>query len=162
MRRTAVLLALCAFAVLGTGLAQASNVHFKSKGQPSFRDTGLTLRATGALTGLGNADVRVILEAVGQPIATCTNPSGANQPAGHNPAEVEVTGVQTIPADAIKNGNVSFSVSTAAPPTPVPGAPDCPNSNWTETIVDVVFTSATLTVEQPAGTVVLGPLHYTL
>src|SRR4051812_11169042 len=161
MRRWIAPLVLVLLA-LGATQAQAANVHFKAKGDPIFTDTGLTLRATGALTGLGNVDLRISLTADGQPIATCTNPSGANQPAGHNPAKIKVTGVQTIPADAVKNGSVAFSVSTAAPPTPVPGAPDCPNKQWTETIVDVVFSSATLTVEQPVGTVVLGPLTYGL
>jgi len=50
---------------------------------------------------------------------------------------------------------VSFDVGTQGPVTPVPGAPDCPNRRWVERITDVAFTSATLTVEQPAGTVVL-------
>jgi hypothetical protein len=37
----------------------------------------------------------------------------------------------------------------------IPGAPDCANPNWTETITDLSFKSATITVEQPPGTVVL-------
>jgi hypothetical protein len=49
---------------------------------------------------------------------------------------------------------VSFTVSTAPPPREIPGAPDCPNSNWDEIILDLIFTSATITVEQPLGTVV--------
>ncbi|HET6917965.1 MAG TPA: hypothetical protein VFI46_00715 [Jiangellaceae bacterium] len=64
-----------------------------------------------------------------------------------------LTGEQAIPESEIKNGNTPFDVETAAAETPVPSAPGCPNSNWTENITDV--TSATITVEQPPGTVVL-------
>ncbi|MGH2437973.1 MAG: hypothetical protein ACRDFA_13415, partial [bacterium] len=34
-------------------------------------------------------------------------------------------------------------------------APGCPNPNWTQTIDDLLFKTATITVEQPAGTLVL-------
>jgi hypothetical protein len=60
-----------------------------------------------------------------------------------------------IPEDEIKNGTVSFNVQTTSAPATIAGAPGCPNPQWTEAIVDVAFTSATLTVEQPAATVVL-------
>jgi hypothetical protein len=39
--------------------------------------------------------------------------------------------------------------------SPIPGAPGCPNRQWTQHITDVSFTSATLVVEQPVGTTVL-------
>ncbi len=135
-----------------------SNVHLKggSHAEPAFTDNGLTLTGAGDLAGLGNGDVLVTLVAMANPTATCGNP-GANtwEAPGQNPAPVEVTGSVAIPDEEIKNGNTPFSVTTNAPVTPIPGAPDCPNSQWTEVITDMAFTSATITVEQPVGTTVL-------
>jgi hypothetical protein len=54
-----------------------------------------------------------------------------------------------IPASEVKNGTTTFFVITTAPTTPVPGAPDCPNNQWTETITDLSFTSAVITIKQP-------------
>jgi len=141
--------ALLAVVALTTVQAAAGNVHLKNKPPVSFTDQGLSLSSSGALTGLGNGDIVIALTATGQPVASCTNPSGQNQPAGQNPATVTLSGVQSIPGSAIKNGNVSFNVSTGTPQTPVPGAPECPNPQWTENITDVVFSSATITVYQP-------------
>lgn len=136
--------------------AFGSSVHLKggANAEPAFNDLGLALSAAASLAGLGNEDVLVTLTAQADVTATCTN-QGGNQAPGQNPAPVTVSGSQSIPADKIKNGNVAFDVTTVEPVSPIPGAPDCPNPNWSEDIVDLSFTSATITVEQPAGNLVL-------
>jgi hypothetical protein len=153
MRKMTVFTLSAGLALASAG-AYAASVHLKSG--PSFVDNGLTLTALGALAGLGNQDLEIFLTARANPIATCTNPSGQQQPPGQNPAPVSVAANPlSIPASEIKNGNVSFSVTTLPPTTPIPGAPDCPNSKWTEAITDLQFTSATIIVEQPPPTIVL-------
>lgn len=130
---------------------QESSVHLKggTRAEPSFYDHGITLGATGDLSGLGAGDILVSLTASANVTSTCTNPAGANQPPGQNPAPITVTGSTPIPQSAFKNGNVSFAVTTNAPQTPIAGAPDCPNPQWSEQIEDLAFTSATITVAQP-------------
>lgn len=157
MRRTflsviaATLALLLAFAAV-----DASSVHLKGgkNAKPSFRDNGLSLTATGDLSGLGNGDVLISMTAQADVVSTCTN-QGGNAAPGQNPAPITVTGSQAIPAGEIKNGTTPFNVSTQAPSPIIAGAPDCPNTNWTESIDDLKFTSAVIVVEQPVGTVVL-------
>lgn len=146
MLKRALLIATTA--ILASAPAFASSVHLKNNANPTFTDNGLTLTASGALAGLGNGDVLVNLGATANATAICTNPAGQNQPPGQNPAPVSVAGSQAIPASEVKNGNVAFSVTTKPPTNPIPGAPGCPNKNWTETITDLSFTGATLTVQQ--------------
>jgi len=147
MRKIWAIFTLFALATVLTTPAFASSVHLKGDhSKPAFTDNGLTLTASGELSGLGFGDVLVNISAVANPTGTCGNPGGNTfQAPGQNPP----------PASELKNGNTPFSVTTNSPTTPIPGAPDCPNSSWTEIITDMSFISAVITVEQPSPTVVL-------
>jgi hypothetical protein len=152
MKRFAVLGGV-AIAVVGffAQPALAVSPHLKGNNPIVFTDNGLTLTASVSYAGLGNFDTLQRLDATANPTATCTNPAGQTQPPGQNPAEVDVTGSTAVPAGDIKNGNVTIATTTNAPVTPIPGAPDCPNPQWTETITDMAFTSATITLFQDAN-----------
>jgi hypothetical protein len=146
-------------------VASAGNAHLKGKNAVAFTDNGLTLTASVSYAGLGNFDTLQTLAATGNPTATCTNPAGATQPPGQNPAAVTLTGATAVPAGDIKNGNVTITTTTGAPVTPIPGAPGCPNPQWTENITDVAFTSATIRLFQDAnenGTFEAGELQLTV
>jgi hypothetical protein len=152
MKRIAVAFA-AVIAVIGlfNQQALAASPHLKGNRPVSFTDNGLTLTAAVSYAGLGNFDTLQTLSATGNPTATCTNPAGATQPPGQNPAQVNLTGSTAVPAGDIKNGNVTITTVTDPPVTPIPGAPDCPNPQWTERITDVAFTSATIMLFQDAN-----------
>ena len=155
MRRKAILVVALVAAGALAAVAWASSVHLKPPNRPpTFVDQGLVLEATGNLAGLGNGDILISLTAQADVTASCAN-NGQHQAPGQNPAPITVTGSQAIPEGAIQNGNVAVDVLTNEPVTPIAGAPDCPNPNWTEAITDLAFTSATIVVEQPVGTTVL-------
>jgi hypothetical protein len=151
LRRIALLSLMIGVAVP----AFAQNVHLKPpRSKPAFFDGGLYLTAQGQVAGLGNGDVLVVMVAQANVTTTCTN-QGGNAAPGQNPAPITVSGSEAIPASELKNGTTPFQVRTEAPPSSIPGAPDCANTNWTESIDDLFFTSATITIDQPLGTTVL-------
>jgi len=134
--------------LMGSTAAMAASPHLKGRNPVSFTDNGLTLTATASYAGLGNFDTLQTLTATGGTVSTCTTPSGSNEAPGQNPAPVTLVGSTPVLASDIKNGNVTISTTTAAPTSPVPGSPGCPNSSWIERITDVSFTAATITVSQ--------------
>ena len=144
-RITITLLTLLAVASISTLVVWADNPHYRRG--PSVVDNGLTATATGSITGLGNGDVIVTLsfpDATGTTI--CSN-KGGNQAPGQNPATPAATSGSAF-IDDPKNGNLSFTVTTAPPPNPTPQAAGCPNGNWTAAFDNITFGSGTLTIQQ--------------
>ena len=138
---------------LSATVALAASVHFKQNRAPRLTDNGLTATVTGALTGLGNGDVIITVIAEGYGSTVLTSPGGNAAP-GQNKVPLTLVGTESIPQSEIKNGNLSFSVTTEVPETPTPKEAGAPNDNWTVDLSDVTFTSYTLIVEQ-GGVVVL-------
>ena len=147
LRLLAIATALVVAAVVFPTAASAQNPHLKGRSPVAFTDNGLTLTTTVSYAGLGNFDTLQVLTGTGNTISTCTN-QGGNESPGQNPAPTTVVGATPVDADDIKNGNVTITTTSNAPVTPIPGAPGCPNSNWTEAITDVAFTSATIRLFQ--------------
>jgi hypothetical protein len=132
------------FAALGlVFVPSAADAAVKFRAGPTFTDLGTTLNVTGDVSGLGNENLTVQLDATGVGSVICRNPAG-NQAPGQD-TTVNASGTQSD--IEVKNGRAQFNVTTAEPPAPDP-AVVCPNRKWTATITDVEFTSATLTLSQ--------------
>ncbi|MEO7298920.1 MAG: hypothetical protein ABI042_10145 [Verrucomicrobiota bacterium] len=101
---------------------------------------------------MGNEDVTISIATTGTAKTTCTNPAGNSAP-GIDKKDLGGSTTQTFKATEIKNGTLSACVTTAAPTISAKEA-GCPNNNFTATISDVDFTSATITVTQ-GGQIVL-------
>jgi hypothetical protein len=123
----------------------AQNAHYKKP--PTCAAGDLTATCTGSITGLGNGNVIITVSfpnATGT--TTCTNPGGNTAP-GQNPAApAQVTGSAFFPSP--KNGNLSFTLTTAVPPNPTPQTAGCPNGQWTAAFDTITFGCGTLTVQQ--------------
>ena len=106
-----------------------------------------SLIANGTLTGLGNADVSVVIDATGIPAITCIN-LGGNQVPGQSFPKVSASGNQVLDGDSSvrKNGRSPFGVETVDPETIPWNEAGCPNSHWTGHIDFIFWTDATISI----------------
>jgi hypothetical protein len=156
-RRSAVSLLVGLFVAVTAASVFAANVHFKG-GQPTCTADGLTITCTGQLAGLGNEDILVTISGNATFETTCVNRGGTEAP-GQNPALSAFSDSQLISGEDIENGTLSFAaVATITAPTPTAAQAGCPNGNWTVTVGEATVSSVSLTVQQPVGTTVLGPV----
>lgn len=130
--------------VVGSVSLVAQSGHFLSGGNntPSCTDTGTQVQCTGKVAGLGGTTFEITVEAQGIATVTCTNPGGNVAPGQDTSVTVEGT---TSPLPTPRNGQFIFSI-TSDDPAPLPPTPTCPNVQWTPTITDVSFTTATLSL----------------
>lgn len=137
MRRILSILVVALGLTLGFGgVAVAQSGHFVQT--QNCRDTGLTVTCSGKVAGLGGTTFEIQIIADGVASVECANPAGNVAPGQDFEFTAEgTTGTQTTP----RNGQFRYTVSTRAPSAP---ADSCPNPQWTATVVDVSFTTATL------------------
>ena len=117
MRRILLILVVVIAAMALTAAnASAGSPHFKKGGVPVCTFSGtlsIPVSCTGTLAGLGNDDLNIHLSVSGFALYQCQN-GGGNTAPGQNrvlagPAESDTA----IPADAIKNGNLTFTTNPA-------------------------------------------------
>jgi hypothetical protein len=145
MKRFVIALA-AVIALLGLTVApaHAQSGHFieNGAGAPVCTDIGTQVSCTGKVAGLGGTTFEITIAADGIASVECTNPGGNVAP-GQDTA-VTVAG-STGPLPTPRNGQFVFGITTDEP-EPLPPTPTCPNDMWTADIVDVAFTTATLTL----------------
>lgn len=144
MRRATVMLAAIALLVMTAAPAFAQSGHFLTGGRnaPTCTDIGTQVECTGKVAGLGGTTFTITIEAHGIAEVVCINPAGHRAPGQDTEVTVEgSTGPQPTP----RNGQARFTITTDDP-DPLPSTPTCPNAQWTAEIVDVHFTTATLSL----------------
>lgn len=162
MRRIRLVLlalpAMIAAFVLASPAAYAASPHFKKGGEPVCTFSGTTsipVTCGGTLAGLGNEDLNIHLSVSGFALYQCQNGGGNTAPGQNKVLEGPATSDTSIPASAIKNGNLTFRTNPAtltAAPTVSGAAAGCPNPNWTGVNPTLTLTSITLDIFQPVTT----------
>jgi hypothetical protein len=135
--------------------ASAASPHFKKNGSPVCTVSGGTntssTTCSASLAGLGGGDLVINVTVEGSAVYQCQNNGGNTAPGQNRVLVGPVTAPTTIPANQIKNGNVSFTSNPAvltAPGTVTGAEAGCPNPNWTGVNPTLTTTDITMTISQ--------------
>jgi hypothetical protein len=146
MKKAFPVLLLAPVSLLLAQPVQAQSGHFIHNGGQAVEcfDVGTQVRCAGKVAGLGGTTFEITIVAVGIAEVECANPAGNVAPG--QDTEVSVDG-GTGPLPTPRNGQYRFDITTDPPPS-LPPTPTCPNPMWTANIIDVAFTTATLTLKE--------------
>jgi hypothetical protein len=157
MRRLLLCLTVVVFVfAITAATATAANPHFKRNGSPVCTVSGAGTNSSStvcsaSLAGLGQETLVINVTVRGSAVYQCQNAGGNTAPGQNRVLVGPVTAPTTIPADQIKNGNVSFTTNPAvltAPSTVSGAAAGCPNPNWTGVNPALTTTNITMTISQ--------------
>jgi hypothetical protein len=152
-----MIIGLAVVLALGTTAtaALAASPHFKHGGEPVCTVSGGTnsksTTCSASLSGLGNETLVIRVTVSGFAKYQCRNQGGNIAPGQNKVLVGPVTAPTTIPADQIKNGNVSFTTNPAvltAPSTVSAVEAGCPNNNWTGVNPTLTVTNIRMTITQ--------------
>ena len=106
-----------------------------------------SLIAKGTLSGLGNTDVSVVIDASGIPLVSCIN-HGENIVPGQSAPKVFASGNQFLDGDSPvrKNGKSPFGVETDDPKFIPWDQAGCPGANWSGHIDFIFWTDASISI----------------
>jgi hypothetical protein len=122
------------------GVALAQSGHFVQT--QTCRDIGTQVQCSGKVAGLGGTTFEITVTAQGTASVECTNPGGNVAPGqSFTFAAAGSSGPLATP----RNGQFRYTVTTDAPSAP---AGSCPNPMWTAEVVDVTFSTATITLTE--------------
>ena len=163
MKRLAVLLPFALIlGLVAAPSALAASPHFKKGGTPVCIITGSgtsqTVSCTGTLAGLGNEDLLIETTVAGFAVYECRNRGGTIAPGQNKVLEGPVTEPTVVPADAIKNGTVTFQAGATltAEPTVSAAEAGCPNNNWIGVNPTLTITSVSLEISQGGDLIYCG------
>jgi hypothetical protein len=158
-KRFVALAALVGAVTAISTVAFAASPHFKHGGEPvctvSNTSGSSSTVCSASLTGLGGGDLVINTTVSGSAVYQCQNNGGQIAPGQNRVLVGPTTAPTTIPANQIKNGNVSFTTNPAvltAPSTVSGSQAGCPNANWTGVNPTLTTTNITMTIAQGGTT----------
>ena len=158
-KRFVALAALVGAVTAISTVAFAASPHFKHGGEPVCTVTNTSGSSStvcsASLSGLGGGDLVINTTVSGSAVYQCQNNGGQVAPGQNRVLVGPTTAPTTIPANQIKNGNVSFTTNPAVltAPSTVSGAQaGCPNANWTGVNPTLTTTNITMTIAQGGTT----------
>ena len=135
--------------------ARAASPHFVGAVNADVDLEAEEVTVSGKIAGLGNQNVVITVEVAGTADIFFVN-KGGNEAPGQNKAPFHDLASGVFRPSA-KNGSVTFNLTVDLSDAldELADSAEPPNGNWTTDIRNVEITAIRVTVEQPAGTVVL-------